>query len=71
MITLIQSYDKMESNKSNKRQHQKLENGDSQFFDEDRLYGNNNSLSSDEDELNPYYNINDKTFSEQKVKLIY
>ena len=68
MITLIQPYDKRESNKSNKRQHQEPETEDLQFFDEDILYGNNNSLSSDENELNPNCNLNDKTFSEQKVK---
>ena len=68
MITLIESCDKRESNKSNKRQHQKPEKEDLQFFDEDLLCANNNSLSSEEDEFNPDCNINDKTFSEQKVK---
>ena len=38
-----------------------------QFFDEELLYGNDNSLS-EEEELNPDCNINDRTFSEQKLK---
>lgn len=45
MITLIEPCDKMESNKSNKRQHQKPEKEDLQFFDEELLYGNDNSLN--------------------------
>ena len=67
MISLIQPHDKRESNKSNKRQHQKPKNEDLQFFDEELLYGNDNSLS-EEEELNPDCNINDRTFSEQKLK---
>ncbi len=67
MITLIETCDKRKSNKSNKRQHQKPKNEDLQFFDEELLYGNDNSLS-EEEELNPDCNINDRTFSEQKLK---
>ncbi len=68
MITLIEPCDKREPNKSNKRQHQKPEKEDLQFFDEELLFGNDNSLSSEEEELNPDCNINDRTFSEQKLK---
>ena len=67
MSSLIQPHGERESNKSNKRQHQKPENEDLQFFDEELLYGNDNSLS-EEEKLNPDCNINNRTFSEQKLK---